>query len=95
MSREEHPGHIILCNQANGGLRFFNILPVEAGIATAWSAEYRVAILDPEGDTVRVIERAAPCFAQDLLAVVAQDSLEVPIVEVYRFGPDPSVLPPS
>ena len=58
-------------------------------------------IFDPDGrligrmPAIIGIERAAPYFAQDLLAVVSQDSLEIPIVEVYRFGPDPSVLPPS
>jgi len=58
-------------------------------------------IFDPDGRLIGKMpaipstERAAPYFARDLLAVVAQDSLEVPTVEVYRFGPDPSVLPPS
>ncbi len=44
--------------------------------------------------TIPGIERTAPYFARDLMAVVAQDSMEIPSVEVYRFGPDPSALPP-
>ena len=48
-------------------------------------------IFDPEGrligwmPAIASIDRAAPYFGQDLLAVVAQDTLEIPIVEVYRF----------
>ena len=58
-------------------------------------------IFDPEGrligrmPVIADIERAAPFFGENLLAVVAQDSMEIPIVEVYRFGPDPTALPPS
>ena len=191
--QDEDPTNYILCDHPSGRFSMFEIPffpgrlqhPSRGGdLATAWSADYRVAILDAAGDTVRVIERetepvpvteeeweaglteyrdyvdeygaggceprspdrpqfkplmaeifidyvgrmwveaerpegrtweifdpegrligrmpaiasidrAAPYFGQDLLAVVSQDSLEIPIVEVYRFGPDPTALPPS
>jgi hypothetical protein len=67
LDQDAYPDHSIMCSHA-GGLSFFEIpfypAPLQhpspgGNLATAWSAEYRIAILDAAGDTVRVVEREA------------------------------------
>jgi hypothetical protein len=68
LNQDDYPNHNIICDPPSGLLSVFDIPffpaplqhPARGGrLATAWSAEYRVAIVDAAGDTVRVIEREA------------------------------------
>jgi YD repeat-containing protein len=63
---EESPGNTLVCPRSEGGISFFAtpfagrrlITPAPNGaFAVAWSEFYRIAILTPSGDTLRVIER--------------------------------------
>lgn len=56
----------IVCHQADGGITFFEVpfapkllqTPASGGrIAVAWSADYRIALLDEHRDTVRILQR--------------------------------------
>lgn len=60
------PSPVIVCPHPDGGISFFTTpfaprhvtTPAPGGVlATAWSADYRVALVTEAGDTVRVIER--------------------------------------
>lgn len=64
LDRPEPTG--VMCSRADGGISFFDIPfgpkmfehpTVGGSVMTAWSAQYAIALVDPNGDTVRVIER--------------------------------------
>lgn len=72
LAREPLASTTIVCDRPDGAVSFFStpfageILqhPARSGLTyRAWSTEYRFALLDPTGDTLRVVEREWPTLA--------------------------------